>query len=80
MLSVVIPVYQNEASLLRLLGELEALAARVPDPLEVVFVVDGSPDRSLQILRDRLPSWPVRSQLIALSRIKFGAEGFRALP
>jgi glycosyltransferase involved in cell wall biosynthesis len=72
MLSVVIPVYQNEASLPRLLGELEALAARVPDPLEVVFVVDGSPDGSLQILRDRLPSWPVRSQLIALSR-NFGS-------
>lgn len=72
MLSVVVPVYQNEASLLRLLQELEALASRVPDPLEVVFVVDGSPDASHQILRDRLPSWPVRSQLVALSR-NFGS-------
>lgn len=72
MLSVVVPVYQNEASLLRLLQELEALAARIADPLEVVFVVDGSPDASFQILRDRLPSWPVRSQLVALSR-NFGS-------
>src|SRR6476660_4980606 len=72
MLSLVIPVYQNEANLPRLLRELEALAARVTDPLEVVFVVDGSPDASLEILRNRLPSWPVRSQLIELSR-NFGS-------
>lgn len=72
MLSLVIPVYKNEANLPRLLRELEALAARVPDPLEVVFVVDGSPDACLEILRDRLPSWPVRSQLIELSR-NFGS-------
>jgi len=72
MLSLVIPVYKNEANLVRLFSELEALAARLPGPLEVVFVVDGSPDASLQILRDRLPSWPVRSQLVALSR-NFGS-------
>ena len=72
MLSLVIPVYKNEANLPRLFRELEALAARVPDPLEVVFVVDGSPDTSLDILRNRLPSWPVRSQLIELSR-NFGS-------
>jgi len=72
MLSLVIPVYKNEANLSRLLRELEALAARVPDLLEVVFVVDGSPDASLEILRERLPSWPVRSQLLELSR-NFGS-------
>jgi glycosyltransferase involved in cell wall biosynthesis len=72
MLSLVIPVYKNEANLPRLLSELEALAPRVPDLLEIVFVVDGSPDTSLEILRQRLPSWPVRSQLIELSR-NFGS-------
>lgn len=72
MLSLVIPVYKNEANLPRLFRELEALAARVTDPLEVVFVVDGSPDGSLQILRERLPAWPVRSRLIELSR-NFGS-------
>mgnify|MGYP001421919939 CR=1 FL=1 len=43
MLSLVIPVYRNEESLPRLFRELETLAARLPDLLEVVFVVDGSP-------------------------------------
>ena len=72
MLSLVIPVYKNEASLPRLLQEIGALAARLPHGLEVVFVVDGSPDDSLRILRERLPSWGVKSRLVELSR-NFGA-------
>jgi glycosyltransferase involved in cell wall biosynthesis len=82
MLSLVIPVYRNEENLPRLFTELEAFAAAFPDPIEVVFVVDGSPDRSLAVLRERLPGWPVPSQLVELSR-NFGsfaaiAAGMRA--
>jgi polyisoprenyl-phosphate glycosyltransferase len=72
MLSLVIPVYKNEDNLPRLFTELEALAARLPDDLEVVFVVDGSPDRCLPILQDRLPHWPIRARLLELSR-NFGS-------
>ena len=72
MLSLVIPVYRNEENVPRLLRELQTFADAFPDPLEVVFVVDGSPDGSLSMLRDRLPSWPVRSQLVELSR-NFGS-------
>ena len=72
MLSLVIPVYRNEANLPRLFRDLEALAARLPDDLEVVFVVDGSPDASLAMLRKQLPAWSIRSQLIELSR-NFGS-------
>jgi glycosyltransferase involved in cell wall biosynthesis len=72
MLSLVIPVYRNEENLPRLLQELERLASRLPDILEVVFVVDGSPDASLQMLQAKLPSWPVRTQLVELSR-NFGS-------
>ena len=39
---------------------------------EVVFVVDGSPDRCLQILREKLPLLPLRTRLISLSR-NFGS-------
>ncbi|HEY2433332.1 MAG TPA: glycosyltransferase [Vicinamibacterales bacterium] len=82
MLSLVIPVYRNEENLPRLFGELEAFAAGFPAPLEIVFVVDGSPDGSLRLLRERLAAWPVRSQLLDLSR-NFGsfaaiAAGMRA--
>jgi len=72
MLSIVIPVYKNEANLDRLLPALEHVASLSPVPLEVVFVVDGSPDRCLEILRERLPRASFASQLVALSR-NFGS-------
>lgn len=82
MLSLVIPVYRNEENLPRLFDEVERLAGRMAGPLEVVFVVDGSPDRSRDILRERLARWHLPSQLIELSR-NFGsfaaiAAGLRA--
>jgi glycosyltransferase involved in cell wall biosynthesis len=72
MYSLVIPVYKNEANLDRLLAELVKLASRVAGEFEVVFVVDGSPDRCLEILRERLPGLPLRAQLLSLSR-NFGS-------
>ena len=67
MFSLVIPVYRNAENLPRLFDELEQLASRVPEAFEVVFVVDASPDASIDILRTRLPTWTVRSQLLELS-------------
>jgi glycosyltransferase involved in cell wall biosynthesis len=72
MYSLVIPVYMNEGSLPRLLDQLIELGSRVSGELEVVFVVDGSPDRSLEILRERLPAFPLATQLVSLSR-SFGS-------
>ncbi len=72
MLSLVIPVYKNEGSLDRLLGALLDLDRKLEGNLEAVFVVDGSPDRCLDILAERLPALPLRSQLLALSR-NFGS-------
>jgi glycosyltransferase involved in cell wall biosynthesis len=71
-LSLVIPVYRNEASLDRLLPELERLRTACPVPLEVVFVVDGSPDRCLELLRERLPRAGFAARLVSLSR-NFGS-------
>ena len=50
----------------------EARGRALPGEFEVVFVVDGSPDRCLQILRERLPALPLRTQLLSLSR-NFGS-------
>ena len=72
MLSLVIPVYNNEENLPRLFRELESFAERLPDELEVVFVVDGAPDRSLELLQGHLPTWRLRSRLLELSR-NFGS-------
>lgn len=72
MLSLVIPVYRNELNLPRLFPELEKLAARMQGELEVVFVVDGSPDASYEILARRLTDWSVPARLLELSR-NFGS-------
>ena len=70
--SLVIPVYRNQENLDRLLSELVKLDSQVRGGWEVVFVVDGSPDRCLEILRERLPALPLRTQLLSLSR-NFGS-------
>jgi glycosyltransferase involved in cell wall biosynthesis len=70
--SLIIPVYRNEETLDPLLAELAKIAAELGGALEVVFVVDGSPDRSLAILRERLPTAGFAAQLICLSR-NFGS-------
>ncbi|MCL1961526.1 MAG: glycosyltransferase family 2 protein [Desulfovibrionaceae bacterium] len=72
MLSLVIPVYRNEASLPDLLAALQQMAGALPEPLEVVFVVDGSPDRCHDILRERLPATGLTATLLLLTR-NFGA-------
>jgi polyisoprenyl-phosphate glycosyltransferase len=72
MLSLVIPVYNNRENLPRLFRELELFSAALPAPLEVVFVVDGATDGSLEQLRTDLPRWTVSSRLIELSR-NFGS-------
>jgi glycosyltransferase involved in cell wall biosynthesis len=70
--SLIIPVYRNEETLDALLAALHGIAAELDGRLEVVFVVDGSPDRSYPILRDRLPAAGFPSQLVCLSR-NFGS-------
>lgn len=71
-LSLVVPVYANEASIDALLDAIRAISDRVAPGFEAVFVVDGSPDRSYALLRDRLPKAGFSSQLISLSR-NFGS-------
>jgi glycosyltransferase involved in cell wall biosynthesis len=72
MFSLVIPLYKSESNLARLLHEVGEFSRQIATPLEVVFVVDGSPDRCAEILQERLPAWSVRSQLVELSR-NFGS-------
>ncbi len=72
MLSLVIPVYNNEENLPRLFDELGAFAQRLEDQLEIVFVVDGATDGSLRKLQERLATWPIPTQLLELSR-NFGS-------
>jgi len=51
-ISVVIPVYNEEKNLPLLMDRLEAALRPMGRPYEILFVDDGSRDRSLEILKD----------------------------
>lgn len=70
--SVVIPVYKNEACIPRLLATLSRMNEDLGGRMEAVFVVDGSPDRSLERLRAALDGLSFTAQVIAHSR-NFGS-------
>jgi glycosyltransferase involved in cell wall biosynthesis len=70
--SVIIPVYKNEENIPRLLLALQQMYSDLKHELEVVFVVDGSPDRSFELLRNQLVDLPMSAQLITHSR-NFGS-------
>lgn len=70
--SVVVPVYGNEGTLGPLITRLTEVASRLDGPMEAVFVVDGSPDGSLLLLRRLLPEAAIRSQVVTHSR-NFGS-------
>jgi glycosyltransferase involved in cell wall biosynthesis len=70
--SLIVPLYRSEPNLPRLFRELANLATQVPMDFEVVFVIDGSPDRCAQVLSESAPTLPFASQVIHLSR-NFGA-------
>lgn len=71
-LSIIIPVYKNEASISRLSDTLNLLHKKIDGGMEVVFVVDGSPDKSFAILKSQLDSLEFPAQLISHSR-NFGS-------
>lgn len=73
LLSIVVPVYHNAASLPDLLARLAALAARHPgDTFEFVCVDDGSKDDSFAVL-SRLQKDEPRLRIVRLSR-NFGSN------
>ncbi len=78
MISLVIPVYRNAENIPSLLEALQQLDRELDGDLEIVFVVDGSPDDSALQLSTALPTLGVRAQLLTLSR-NFGSfEAIRA--
>lgn len=70
--SLVIPVYRNSENIDDLLQACQALHLELERHLEVIFVVDGSPDDSYAQLLGKIPASGLRAQLISLSR-NFGS-------
>jgi glycosyltransferase involved in cell wall biosynthesis len=74
--SVVVPIYKNAEFIPELIDALSTVQAtisqRFATSLEVVFVVDGSPDNSAAVLEALLPTASFRSQLLLHAR-NFGS-------
>lgn len=70
--SLIIPVYRNAENIPHLLPVLEEMWKSTEQNMEVVFVVDGSPDNSFEMLRQALPHTPYPAQLLEHSR-NFGS-------
>ena len=70
--SLVVPVFRNEANIPGLLTRCAELSRALDGDLEVVFVVDASPDRSWELLHEGLQEADYSVQLVALSR-NFGS-------
>lgn len=70
--SIVIPVYKNAGSIAELVARLDGIATELGGDLEVVFVIDGSPDDSAALLRSAIANAAFAAQLIEHSR-NFGS-------
>jgi glycosyltransferase involved in cell wall biosynthesis len=70
--SVVVPIYKNRDSLEALVDRLVLLDEQRGGGVEGVFVVDGSPDDSLEVLRTALQTRRLDAQVLTHSR-NFGS-------
>jgi glycosyltransferase involved in cell wall biosynthesis len=70
--SLIIPVYKNQESIPSLVQAVAAMNRQLDGQLEAVFVVDGSPDQSAELLQNLLIKQAFEARLIILSR-NFGS-------
>ena len=69
LISIVVPVYQNELNLHDTAPKLISLSSRIPDcSIELVFVDDGSTDRSPQILSELAVKYPCQVTTVSMTR------------
>jgi len=72
MYSLIIPVYKNESCLSALVEAIHTIQSALAEPLETVFVIDGSPDNSFDLLQQLVPQTGLSAKIIAHSR-NFGS-------
>lgn len=70
--ALIVPVYRNEENIDALVARLHELNTAIPGGIEVVCVVDGSPDASYAKLMGTLPNARFPSRVLLLSR-NFGS-------
>ena len=67
MISVVIPIYNEEAGLQALFNRLYPTLDNLGEPYEIVLVDDGSRDRSAQMLREQFERRPDVTRVVLLA-------------
>jgi len=70
--SLVVPVYGNASTIAALIGAIEHIADHLDGGLETVFVIDGSPDDSRELLLTALATSKLRARVVDHSR-NFGS-------
>lgn len=70
--SLVIPVYRNADTVDALIAAVEGIAKQTKGGFEVIFVIDGSPDNSRELIWDALTRSTLSAQVIEHSR-NFGS-------
>lgn len=70
--SLVVPVYRNRDSIDALVSTVEKIETQVEGALEVIFVIDGSPDDSAERLLQALQTGKLDARLVEHSR-NFGS-------
>lgn len=66
--SIIIPVYNEQDSVLPLLRELLAVGEGLNVPYEIVFVDDGSKDNTVAVLKQYIPEFPGTLKVVELRR------------
>ena len=70
--AIVVPVFQNQDSIPKLLSNLSSLSEKYNNDLEVVFVIDGSSDKSQEFLDEGCKTQKFKVQIINHSK-NFGS-------
>ncbi|MHB2000821.1 MAG: glycosyltransferase family 2 protein [Solirubrobacteraceae bacterium] len=70
--SLVVPIYRNASSIVALVAAVEQIRLAVPGELEVIFVVDGSPDDSRERLLQALAGSRFDARIVEHAR-NFGS-------
>lgn len=70
--SIVVPIFRNAESIHDLVDRLQGLDERLGGQSEAIFVIDGSPDNSVDLLRGSLATGQLRARIVRLSR-NFGS-------
>jgi glycosyltransferase involved in cell wall biosynthesis len=70
--SLVVPVYKNASSIAALVCAVEYIAAQAEGEFEAIFVLDGSPDNSRELLLENLSTSQMQVRVVEHSR-NFGS-------